>query len=211
MANSNGYTEQLTNVYEGNEIIEKIIGNNNISEIRSRFYTFIQNMKASHTHPLIFKNVRAFSKLSLLHKAVPELNFLRIKRDPEQVIQSVLKAYYELGMFHPIPDKLLNSQISDPLEFAIHQIFEIENSIEIQRNQIDKSVWLEWTYEEFCENTWTMIENLTENQIPTGKKKLRRNALEEPLQVSKRKKVTTEEINKIRQLINQYYKKYTQV
>ena len=192
-----GYTSCIHDVNEGNEIIEKIFRReSNVKWIRKKFIKFLEVMRATCGHPLIFKNVRAYVHLALLHQAVPEIVFLRIRRNLEQIVQSVLKAYYELGTFHPIPEVLANRKINDAIEFAVYQIIEIERIIDIQKNRINQSTWLEWSYEELCSDPWPMIENIAENYLEVDLFQLRRNAVSD-LKVSKRIKVSADEAKRI--------------
>ena len=199
-----GYTSSFWDVHEGNEIVEAIFCNNADERlIRKRFCRFVKIIRASRKRSLIFKNVRAYPHIFRLHQAVPEIIFLRIKRNTEQVIQSVVKAYHELGTFHPIPQSLINSEINDPVEFAIHQILEIERVIDMQKEKIQKNKWIEWRYEDFCVDTWPMIEDLAENYLKIHPVHLRRDAISEPLKASTRAKVSVDETNRISLLLRQ--------
>jgi len=199
-----GYTSSIYDVNEGNEIIEEIFDDNaDKGLIRKRFVTFAGVMRANQERPLIFKNVRAYPHIANLHKAVPEIIFLRIKRDPEQIIQSVVRAYHELGTFHPISQALVNYEINDPLEFAVRQFLEIEREIDFQKEQIEQTKWIEWWYEDFCSDPWPMILNLVGNYFQMDQSHLRRNAVPK-LRVSKRVKVSEAEANRISLLLRQY-------
>ncbi len=199
-----GYTSSIYDVNEGNEIIEAIFhGPADQGLIRERFITFAGVMRATQKRPLIFKNVRAYPHIANLHKAVPEIIFLRIKRDPEQIIQSVMRAYHELGTFHPIPKALVNCEINDPLEFAVRQVLEIEREIDSQKEQIEQTKWLEWWYEEFCSDPWPMIEGLAKNYLKIDLKRLRIDAIPK-LNVSKRVKVKADEAMRISLLLQQH-------
>lgn len=196
-----GHTSSIYDVNEGNEFVKAIIHGNPDNElIRSRFLEFAKMMQGTQERPLIFKNIQAYSHVAHLHQAVPELIFLRIKRDPEQVIQSVVHAYHELGMFNPVPKNLINSDINNPVEFAVRQILEIERTIDYQMNQIEKSTRLEWWYEDFCSDPWSMLGNLVKNYLKMDVSRLKDNAVPE-LKVSNRIKVTGEEATHISELL----------
>lgn len=204
-ANYYGYTSSLWDVNEGNEMVEAFFrGDGGQEHIREKFCQFIRMMRGTSQRPLIFKNVRAYSQILELHQAVPELVFLRIRRDTEQVIQSVVRAYYELGTFHPIPETLRQIWCDDPIEFAIHQILEIERIIDRQKEDIEKNNWLEWHYEDFCTNPWSKIECLAENYLNVSSSDLMKNVLSQPLQVSKRMKVSPGEADTIHILLQKY-------
>ena len=197
-----GYTSSLSDVCEGNELVgEWFEGGPDHRRVREKFLCFIEKMRASETHPLIFKNVRNYTRISILHQAVPELVFLRIRRNTEQTVQSVVKAYHELGGFHPVPPALEGRVIGDPVEFAVRQILEIEREIDAQKRAIDPSVWLEWTYENFCSDAWAKIEGLAENYLKMDKARLRRDGLSEPLTASRRPKVSEQEARRITELL----------
>lgn len=204
-----GYTSSINDVNEGNELIDSIFKDNaDKNLIRKRFIKFVRMMRATQKQPLIFKNVRNYNNILRLHEAVPEIIFLRVKRNTEQVIQSVLRAYYELGKFHPIPEALINSGINDPIEFSVRQILEMEQEIDNQKKQIKQSAWVEWTYEDFCSDTLPMIENLAQNYLNMDLSCLRKEAISEPLRASYRLKVSEEEANRISLLLQEYSKDY---
>ena len=199
-----GYTSSIYDVNEGNKIVEAIFHGVTVQELlRDRFMTFVRVMRAGQERPLIFKNVRAYPHIAHLHQAVPETVFLRIRRDPEQMIHSVLRAYHEIGTFHPRPKGLVKCGINDPVEFAVRQILEIERVIDLQKKQIEKSTWLEWWYEDFCADPWPMVENLAENYLAMELSRLRRDAVPE-LRISKRVKVNADEAKRISLLLQQY-------
>ncbi|QIZ69369.1 sulfotransferase [Oxynema aestuarii] len=199
-----GYTSQINDVNEGNQFIEQLLQDSeNLSLIRSRFIRLIRMMQATRDCPFIFKNVRAYPKILKLHNAIPELNFIRVKRNPEQVIQSVVRAYYELGTFHPVPPSLKHSNIKDPVEFAIKQILEIEKTIDEQLKYIKRSSWVEVEYEAFCSDPWIVAENLLKNYLNLDLSCLRKDALSEPLKVSNRVKVSEGEAKQISFLLKE--------
>lgn len=197
-----GYTANLFDVYEGNEFIDPIFDDTQSStEIKNRFVKLLGNIKADPSMPFIYKNARNYNNTGLLSKAIPEVLFIRIKRNPEQVIQSEHRAYKELKTFHPIPDSLKNSNITDPLEFNVHQILEIEREIDRQKELIKPEQWVEWEYEAFCEDPIGHISKLAEQlQIPLST--LRPERLTYKLKASSRKKVSDEEEKRISKLIN---------
>lgn len=202
-----GYTSSINDVNEGNEFVDSILKNSaDKNSIRKRFIRFAKMMRATAQQPLIFKNVRNYSNILRLHEAVPEIIFLRVKRETEQVIQSELKGYYELGTFHPVPKILNDSRIDDPIEFSVRQILEIEQEIDNQKKQIKQSAWVEWTYEDFCSDTLPMIENLIRDYLNMDLSCLRKEAISESLRVSNKTKVSEDETNRISLLLREYNK-----
>ena len=199
-----GHTSSIYDVNEGNEIIEAIYAGSPGQElIRERFIKFAGVMRATNQRPLIFKNVRAYPYLADLHKAVPEIIFLRIKRDPEQTIQSVVRAYHELGSFHPIPKALVNCKIDDPIEFAVYQINEIIREINSQKEQIDPARWIEWRYKDFCSDPLPMIKDLVKNYFKIDLKHFYIDAIPK-LKVSNRVKVKPDEEMRISLLLQKH-------
>lgn len=202
-----GYTVGINNVNEGNFFIDKIFeGNPSRELIRKRYLEFISKMQASEQQPLVFKNIRNYKNILKLNEAVPEIIFIRIKRNIEQVIQSVLKAYYELGYFHPISDTFKEKKIDNPIEFAVLNILQIEKELNSFQKRIDNSKWIEWEYETFCNEGLEMIERLVNDYLNIDCSILHRNKFKKELKVSKRKKVNIDDEEKIRKLLNKYKK-----
>jgi hypothetical protein len=201
-----GYTTSLYDVNEGNELVDKWFkGEINREIIRERFKKFVKMMRASQDLPLIFKNVRNYKNILNLHQAIPELIFLRVTRNPEQIIQSELKAFYELGTFHPIPEALAKIPINDPIDFCVKQILEIENKMNEQKKHIPQENWMEWSYEDFCNNTIPMIRELAGKYFGMKSNHLREDNLIESLHISNRSKVNEHDAKRISMLINTYY------
>lgn len=196
-----GYTPSINDVNEGNLLVDDLLkGDANVNMVRNRFLRFIDDMGGKSERPLIFKNVRAYANIYRLHEAVPEMIFLRIKRATEQIIYSEVSGYRELGTFHPIPKKLANVKIDNPVHFAVRQILEIERELEEQKKKINPAVWLEWTYEDFCSKTLPMIMNLASYlNIPTHA--IRKELLPNRLTASI-KTVAQEEMKQIITMIN---------
>lgn len=201
-----GYTTSLYDVNEGNEILDKLFRREIDRDlIRERFIKFVKMMRASNDLPLIFKNVRNYKNILYLFNAIPELLFLRVTRNLEQIIQSELRAYYELGTFHPIPEALSKVRLNDPIEFCVRQILEIENEINSQKESIPPSNWIEWSYEGFCENTIAMIRDIASKYFDMNHDKLREKMLQESLRSSFRTKVNANDAERIHKLVKKYY------
>ena len=209
LKNYYGHTSGLFDVNEGNQLIDLLFKEKyNEKLLRHRFWQFITKMRASDLTPLIFKNIKNYKNILALHNAVPELIFLRINRNIEQVIQSELKAYYELGTFNPIPDFLSEIPYDDPVDFCVQQILGIEKIIDEQKVRISPAKWVEWSYGDFCNNTLPLIRNLAKNYLGLELNRLREYMLLEPLRLSHRKKVPDDDINRIRFLLNTYKDNY---
>jgi len=199
-----GYTSSIYDVNEGNIIVDEFFrGKANRKQIRERFIKFASVMDATTDRPLIFKNIRAYNRIELLSSAVPEVVFLRIRRNSEQIIQSTLRAYHELGTFNPVPNNLKKTRINCPVEFAVKQYLEIEREIDLQMEGIKQSAKLEWRYEDFCSETWSMIEDLARNYLKIDPGILNKNAVPK-LKVSNRVKVKADEEMRISLLLQKH-------
>ena len=203
LKNYYGYTSSVFDVSEGNEILENILaGGSDKAEIRKRFTAFLIRMGASSEKPLIFKNVQSYHHLALLHAAVPELKFLRITRNTEQVAQSMLRAYHELGYFYSTPEELKAYNTEDPVEFTILHLLGIEKSIEKQLNQISQDNIIRCSYEDFCDAPEKLISALTTLLFESNSGSIELNPLNIQLSASHRIKVSPEEAEKISALID---------
>ena len=153
-----GYTEGLSNVYEGNELFERIFVDDDIDAIRSRFYDFCNDISPVDHDIFVFKNVRYFEKLALLHQAVPEVFFVKVNRSISAIIQSEYIAAQALGGIHPVPSTLNVSEYDDLLDLVCHQIEEMQTILDSQRSEIGDASWLELHYEQFCEDPEATLE-----------------------------------------------------
>lgn len=202
-----GYTSSVLDVNEGNEAIAGILEDStDLTRIRQNFIRFYQQLGASSDVPLIIKNVRTYDKLLLLHKAVPELVFLRIERNRHQVVQSVLRAYCELGTFHPIPAGLNQITVEDEVEFAVRQILSIEQSLKQQQEQISSDRWLTCSYEYFCQNAQIIVSKIAKDYLGlSASSYLTHNDFH--LQASVSRKENDRAILLLQKLTNEYTKK----
>ncbi len=205
ISNYYGYTGSLKDVSEANEIVGSLFaGNPSIDAINRRFHTLHAAACAGSNRPFIFKNVRAYAKLSELHDSVPHLLFLRVRRDPEEVVRSVLSAYHELGTFHPVPETLRGHSMDDPVKFAVLQILHIERAIDSQKQIINRDRWLEWEYEAFCREPWPLIADLAENYLHIDPSHIRQSDLPLSFQPSQRVKLSATATARISDLLRSY-------
>jgi hypothetical protein len=204
-----GYTSSLFDVYEGNELFEwahrhsvKVPQKKLKDYYRYQFQNLVNNLNPRQNECVIFKNARSYFIAKDLHTAIPELKFIRVKRNRNQIIESVVRAYHDLGYFHPVPHNLKNSSIKDPVEFAVAQIDEIEFTIDQHFNSLPSSSQFIIEYERFCESASQYINAIAYDflHLPGG------SVIECPalssLEISKRKKVTDNERLKINSLMN---------
>ncbi len=152
LKNYYGYTSALSDVYEGNEYWDKIFGMHSIEELEKKFEAFARKIGVAEK-PFLMKNVRSFARIDKIAAAIPNMKFIRLKRSPDQVIQSELKAYYELGNFHPIPESMSSDDYhKDPLHFACRMILEIEKILDHHLAGLDPKRILEINYDHFCQD-----------------------------------------------------------
>jgi len=205
-----GYTSSLRDVYEGNEFYkwahrkyaDGAKGQPN-SYYRDQFQNMINDLEPRPNECVIFKNARSYFMIKYLHAAIPELKFIRVKRSRDQVIESVLRAYHDLGSFHPIPYNLKTRKIVDPLEFAVAQIEEIESTIDRHLEGLPASAQFVVEYEKFCENAQYHIDTIAYDFIKLPAGSVSECSALSQLKSSSREKVTAAERRKIDNLINE--------
>ena len=157
-----GYTKELRGVNEGNSLINYWFKTNERSDIRRRFLetmNWLGNKKKSH---IIIKNVGIYDRLFDLYQAVPEIVIVNVSRNPQQIIESTLKAFYELGYFNPIPKNMQNRSFDNPSKFAVDQFINISKILENQLKKIPNKNIINLPYEEFCKNPNFYIELIAE-------------------------------------------------
>lgn len=203
-----GYTSHLLDVYEGNEFFEWIhrippgISNEEQNQyLRTEFGKVIKLLSPLPSESIILKNVRAYSAVAKLHHAIPEIVFIRVRRDRQQVIESVVHAFHELGHFHPVPDSLRKMVIKDPIEFAFAQINTIEANLDEQFSLLPKSSQFEIPYEAFCERPHEFVEKLAYDFLKFPYGSVQRCPALTRLRPSTRCKVSGDERLKIQELI----------
>ncbi len=203
-----GHTSSLVDVNEGNEFIHPIFAKTgDPGEIRIKFLGLLRKLRLLSASCFVFKNTHSYKHIKTLSSAFPELVFIRINRNPEQVIQSEYRAYQELGTFNPIPESLRESSITDPLEFTVHQILEIDKEIDIQKKHVNSKNWIEWVYEEFCEDPSGHIERLALETLELELSDLQITHISGQIKVSNNKKVSDEDEKRIMILMADYKRK----
>lgn len=167
LKNCYGYTSSLYDVHEGNEFFTWLDGlfeikkhENQREEIRSKFMKLITMLSPAENEIAIFKNMRTYLHIANLHKALPEIVFVRVRRDPQRVVQSSLRAFSDTGTFHPVPPPLLEMPLTDPTDFAIMQIKTFNKILDEQFEQLPQSSRFEIDYEEFCNDPYRFINEL---------------------------------------------------
>jgi len=111
---------------------------------------------------VIIKNVGAYDRLANLSLSVPELIFVRIRRNRQQVVESELKAFHDLGYFNPIPKELNGLEWTNPAYFAVQQITAMERVLDEQLSRVPPSRVIEISYERFCTRPEAELAELAE-------------------------------------------------
>jgi hypothetical protein len=203
-----GYTSGLRGVYEANEFFDwpevrsKALSVEQKQRLRARYSRLIRQLAPRAGECVIMKNARRYDAVAALHQAVPELVFLRVRRNLADVVASAVRAYRDMGSFHPVPPQLHDVSRDDPVEFAVRQICAIEESLDDQWRGLPQSVRLDVCYKEFCDDPRPAIETLAYNRLnlPRGSVTMSRPICS--LRPSCRKKVSQDEMDRIRQLLD---------
>jgi hypothetical protein len=195
-----GYTPHLFDVYEGNEFFDwahrvppGVSGDECNQYLRTEFGRLIKFLAPLPCECVIFKNARAYSVVERLHRAVPEIVFVRVRRDRTQVVESVVRAFHELGSFHPVPDSVRVMEIEDPVEFAFAQIEAIEARLDEQFSRLPSSSRFEIPYEAFCERPYEFINALAYDVLKLPPGSVRKCSALARLRASRRRKVSDAE------------------
>jgi hypothetical protein len=198
-----GYTSSLFDVNEGNYFIDKLFKNNPDKKLlRKRFLKLLKQIDHTGNLPIVIKNVRNYDKVSKLYEAVPEVCFIQITREANQIIQSVLKAYYELGTFHPITNEM--KSVNTPVLKACMQYYSITNTLTKQFADILDKSKAEINYETFCNDPKSVIEKISvyffEKDLKLNSEL---NSLPDKFNVSNKQKVTDAELEKINNFLQE--------
>jgi hypothetical protein len=134
--------------------------------LRFRFLDLIAKITDKKPLPVILKNIRHYDKILDLHNAVPEVKFLRVRRNPLNVVISVLKAYEDLGVFHPYTNEMEAEE--DIVLKACIQIKTIERSLDEQLGKMPMNSKMEISYEEFCDAPKLVVERFAREMLGCG-------------------------------------------
>lgn len=203
-----GYTSNLFDVYEGNEFFNWIrrfpkTGDElSRKKMRTEFYKIIQCLSPREGETVIFKNVRIISDIYTLYTAVPEIVFVRVKRDRNQLIESILRSYYDLGYFYSRSPRLLELNIKDPVKYAVAQVEIDENNLDSQMKQLPSNAKYEIPYEDFCVRPMRYIKTLAYDYLSLPANSIRHCPALENLRPSTRKKVSDDDRRKIKEILS---------
>ncbi|MEM9022782.1 MAG: sulfotransferase [Bacteroidota bacterium] len=199
-----GYTPAWRGVNEGNRWFQRLFkGQPTPEELRKRYLHMARSLGASSHRPLIMKNILSFDRIELLHRAIPELVFIKLERDVIQHAQSQLKAYQDLGAFSPSPHSIDFPPSQDPAGFAILQVLELNETIEQSLSSVATKNVVRWNYEAFCAHFPTMIKALVENQLQLTEAAFQADIPAYTLKASNKRKVSETEYNRIQEVLQE--------
>ena len=203
--NFNGYTSSLHGVNEGNEFFTWPKVNKNLEK---NFLKLTALLGPIENESIVLKNVRTYENIASIYKACSQTGilFVRVKRNPQKIIESSLKVFRRTGVFHPIPNELQGTQIEDPVRFAVKQITLIEKVIDEQLENIPDSRKYVIAYEEFCDDPYTFIEEIALNYLGYSKSDIRHVPAIENMHVSSKQKVPDETVERISVLLKERLK-----
>jgi len=213
--NYNGYTAGLLDVNEGNNIFSWAHKSENSDFLKRNFEKILSEMNPNPDEILVLKNNLAYNVIDRIYEATngKKFIFIRIQRDLQAVIESVLKVYAETKHFQPIPESLRSSEITDPVEFACQQILSIDSILEDQFNKIPEQSKFVIEYEDFCQKPYDYMEILAHQYLGLEKGSVIKCPALDSIKESSRVKVTTNESKRISEFlktnnkftVNNYY------
>lgn len=195
-----GHTTQWLDVNEGNEIIDYLFADDNPASIRRRFTEVCAWAGADASHPFVMKNVKVYDRIAALHRAVPELLLLRVRRSLPQVVQSELRGHHDLGTFNPIPPELAGVPWDDPVDFAVRQVVAVERILDRELRQAAADTQIEWHYEGLCGDPQGHLITLA-RRLGVEPDRLDWSGLGGGLKVSERRKVSDADAERIDRLL----------
>jgi hypothetical protein len=146
-----GHSRGLRGVNEGNEFFRKVgLADPGPQAVKADLGRIAALAGAGPGRPLLFKNVESMGNLALWHEAAPGMVFVVARRHPEALVESIYRAYLELGTFNPYPEELGPGPPEDPIEASARVARILTDRIERQRGGIAPDRWLDVPYESFC-------------------------------------------------------------
>jgi len=197
--NYNGYTAALAGVNEGNEFLAWAYSQDSAEQKKKNFLKLLNVLSPMDMECVVMKNVRSFEVLDKIYAASTGSNFVfvRVKRDLQKVIESTVREYYDSGSFHPVPRQLENSNINDPIEFAVKQITQIESTLDEKFAKIPKASKYLINYEEFCQYPYRSLIDLATNYLGLAEGDINKTAAIDNIQRSNRSRVSEADSRKI--------------
>jgi hypothetical protein len=202
--NYHGYTSGLFDVNEGNNIFSWAHKSEDSKYLIKNFERIIEILNPNQEEVVTLKNNLAYDVIDRIHQATDgkQFIFIRVQRNIQAIIESVLKVYEETKHFQPIPESLLASEIVDPIEFACQQITTINSILDTQFNKIPERFKLVIQYEDFCINPYEFLEMLAYSYLDLKKGSIRKCRALDSIKVSGRVNCTGNETDRIREMLN---------
>lgn len=129
---------------------------------------FFGNWLRTTGKPFLNKNNRNSLCASLLSETLPNVYFVEIYRSPKPVVQSLIKSRREVQGSHETGWGLLSvdqAQSGDPLGYVddvCKQVKLVNQAIERERKKIDPKRYLRISFEDFCENPYQLVQNVSQ-------------------------------------------------
>jgi len=202
MSNYYGHTAALNDVNEANGWTGWVLAaRGGPAGVRRRFLEFVRAMRPRADCPLVWKNVGAYDQLPRLIEAVPELCFLRVRRELRANVESELRGFRDLGNFNPLPAAMRGRRVEDAVAFAVEVILTIEAELDRAAALVRPAQWDEWTYEAFCGGPLDHVQALARERYPHLLHRLRVGPALSPIRRSQRQRVSGPESERIARLL----------
>jgi len=205
-----GQTMGLSNPNDGFSIWNRWLGSDRYTTpshftepVVHEMQNFFQAWTATFGLPLLNKNNRNTSCIALLAEAIPQAQFLVVRRDPLYVAQSLIHARENIQGDKRAVWGLESRSVhasSDPLGYVddiCDQLIDIENHLQAQINQVAASRIHLVQYENFCRDPAAFLISL---QDKISEIKLRDSVMDQqlkPFEISKSKSATPDELTRI--------------
>ena len=210
-----GQTSRLSDPNDGFSIWNRWLGSDryttpshfSVKTVRE-MQQFFQAWTATFGLPFLNKNNRNTSCIALLAEAIPQAQFVVVRRDPHYVAQSLIHAREEVQGDKRAVWGLQSRSVHaahDPLGYVddiCDQLIDIENRLQSQIKQVDSSRIHPIQYETFCRNPAIFLKSL-HDKIPEIR--LRQNIIDQQLKlfsVSTSKPVKDDELARIQQRLD---------
>jgi len=191
----------------------KEISKNQLKEIRST----IGIVERTFNMPFINKYQLFCSYIFQLAQAFPNAIFIKIRRNPLQIAQSILFARRELfgdsaAWFSVKPREYKEIENIDPIRQVCEQVYYLEKNIMDDLESMRHKSIFEVSYKEFCANPRKIISEFADfYYIHTGIKLLERGKLPLKFDIRRNLKVSKEEYHALHWHIKRLFSDYFQM
>lgn len=203
-----GQTERMSDTNDGFYLWNQWLGENRYEPDTQLSEQKIRQMQAclsawtqSAGRPLLNKNNRNALAIRLLSKHLPNARFIIINRNPAMIAQSLVVARQKVQGDKSIGWGLQSRSTGDsedPMAYVdavCQQVTAIQNQIEDQRQSLLPHKHIEISYEDFCRNPSTAVENVAQ-KFDVKSLVSQRGPLN-PFQISRSTQVTSGELARI--------------